>query len=319
MKKDTSWGEVAGWYDDMLAGDDTYQQKVILPNLIRAMNIKKGETIADVACGNGFFSGQFLAAGARVIGFDISPELITAANKKYGGDKSNQGQASIDPATHSDSHLGNRSRNHSGAEFFVASAEDPDAVAKGFSELFNKTTNEIGDKKASNPSGKAAIQTAIQTADKAVCVLAIQNIENIKGLFESCRRILAPTGSLYIVMNHPAYRIPQGSSWGFDETSGRQYRRVDGYLSEMKIPIVMNPGREKPRQKSSEKPITTISFHRPLQYYFKLLQAAGFSVSRLEEWISHRRSQPGPRQKEEDRVRGEFPLFLFIEARRLAS
>jgi len=285
MKKDTSWGEVAGWYDDLLAGDDTYQQKVILPNLIRAMNIKKGETIADIACGNGFFSGQFLAAGARAIGFDISPELVAAAKKKDGGNKPSQDKI--------DGHLGSHSENHFGAEFFASPADEPDKVAAGFA----KTTN--------------------KTADKAVCVLAIQNIENVKGLFESCRRILAPAGSLYLVMNHPAYRIPQASSWGFDEASGRQYRRVDRYLSEMKIPIVMNPGREKPGQKSGEKSITTTSFHRPLQYYFKLLQAAGFSVSRLEEWISHRRSQPGPRQKEEDRVRGEFPLFLFIEAKQL--
>ncbi len=57
----------------------------------------------------------------------------------------------------------------------------------------------------------------------------------------------------------------------------------------------------------------TVSFHRPLQYYVKLARAAGFSISRLEEWISHKSSEAGPRKKEEDRIRKEIPLFMMIE------
>jgi hypothetical protein len=59
--------------------------------------------------------------------------------------------------------------------------------------------------------------------------------------------------------------------------------------------------------------VKTISFHRPLQYYFKLFTNEGFLISRLEEWTSHKNSTEGTRQKEENRTRKEFPLFLFIE------
>ena len=62
--------------------------------------------------------------------------------------------------------------------------------------------------------------------------------------------------------------------------------------------------------------VKTVSFHRPLQVYIKALTKAGFVVSRLEEWISHKKSGSGPRQAAEDTARKEIPLFLCIEARK---
>ena len=85
-----------------------------------------------------------------------------------------------------------------------------------------------------------------------------------------------------------------------------QYRRIDRYMSESKVEIDMNPSRPGT--------VSTISFHRPLQYYFKTLANAGFAVARLEEWLSHRESEKGSRKIAEDRARQEIPLFLFLEA-----
>jgi len=59
-KKDTSWGKVADWYDELLEEKTgTYQTEVILPNILRLLDLKKGETILDLACGQGFFSREF--------------------------------------------------------------------------------------------------------------------------------------------------------------------------------------------------------------------------------------------------------------------
>src|SRR3989338_7243610 len=82
MKQDTSWGEVAEWYGSLLDEKNTYQRELILPNLTSRMNIQKGETILDLACGEGFFSREFYKRGANVIGVDISRELIEIAKKK---------------------------------------------------------------------------------------------------------------------------------------------------------------------------------------------------------------------------------------------
>lgn len=144
---------------------------------------------------------------------------------------------------------------------------------------------------------------------KIIIVLAIQNISEVNAMLKECFRVLSVGGSVHIVMNHPMFRIPQKTSWQWDEEHGQQYRRVDGYLHESNTSIMMHPGKDQNNK--------TISFHRPLQYYCKLFTNTGFLIGRLEEWISHKVSQAGPRQKEEDRIRKEIPLFMYIELKKI--
>ncbi len=254
MKRDTSWGKVASWYDELLEeSPDSFQAKVILPNLLRILNIKPKIAILDIACGQGYFSRAFEAAGAKVVGADISNELVAKAVE----------------------------RSSKTISFHTASA----------------------DKLAFAPNA---------SFDEAVIVLAIQNIENINGTLAEAARILKPKGKLVIVLNHPAFRIPQRSSWDWDTKKNKQYRRIDSYLKDYQIDIDMTPG-----EKDNSKKNKTVSFHRPLQTYVKSLNKAGFVVTNLEEWISHKKSQKGPRQAEEDRIRKEIPMFLMLEATKL--
>jgi len=247
QKKDTSWGNVAGWYDNHLSSDkDSYHTQVISPNLMRLMTLEEGEKVLDLACGTGFFSQEFSKAGAHVIGVDISEELILIAKK-----------GSLENVT-----------------FFVSSSHNLSMIKD-------------------------------DSIDKVAFVLAIQNVEKPRETLLECYRVLKSQGKMFIVMNHPAFRIPKGSSWGWNGTTEKQYRRVDIYLSESRTEIEMHPGEKQNEQ--------TISFHRSLQYYFKIFTNSGFAATRLEEWISHKKSESGPRQKEEDRMRKEIPLFLFIE------
>jgi hypothetical protein len=62
--------------------------------------------------------------------------------------------------------------------------------------------------------------------------------------------------------------------------------------------------------------LKTMSYQRSLQEFFKAFNKTGFVVTRLEEWISHKKSQKGPRQKAEDAARKEIPLFMCIEIRK---
>ena len=78
----TSWSPVAKWYDETVELEGSYHRELILPNLLRLMEIKKDERILDLACGQGFFSRAFASAGAEVIGVDISKELIKIAVEK---------------------------------------------------------------------------------------------------------------------------------------------------------------------------------------------------------------------------------------------
>ncbi len=244
--KQTSWGNVAEWYGELVEKEGTYQKEVVLPNLMRVVAPKHGDTILDLACGSGFFSRAFAEAGAHVIGVDVAKNLIAIAQK---GKPANI-DYHVSPATE----LG-----------FIKDA----------------------------------------SIDKVVIVLAIQNIENAQNVFQEVARVLKPKGSVHIVMNHPAFRVPKRSSWGWDEELKEQYRRIDGYMSESTVKIQMHPG-DKPDE-------VTLSFHRPLQVYFKFLRKAGLLVRGIEEWISHKSSEPGPRAAAENKIRKEIPIFLYLE------
>ncbi len=150
-----------------------------------------------------------------------------------------------------------------------------------------------------------------RSKNKATIVLAIQNIAHAPKVFSEAARTLREGGTLHIVMNHPAFRIPKRSFWGYDDKKRLQWRRLDGYLSESASEIEMHPG-------IPGSPLT-ISYHRPLQYYFKALQKAGFLVERLEEWTSHKASDSGPRANAENDARKEFPLFLYLGAKKTGA
>ncbi len=247
--KETSWGNVATWYDDVLNKEGSYQKEVILPNLTRLLDIKKGESIVDIACGQGFFTRAMHSLGAKVTGLDIGKELIEIAKKESSKD----------------------------IIYLVSSADS----------LPINLTN---------------------TFDKAVIVLAIQNIKDLNKTISEAYRVLKNNGKLFLVLNHPSFRIPKKSSWGFDNSTNSQYRRIDSYMSDTENKMDMNPGSS---YKNKE---FTISFHRPLQVYFKAFNKSGFRVGRLEEWISHKESNPGPKANEENRIRKEIPMFMMIEA-----
>ena len=79
--KDTSWNNVASWYDELFKNDDSYQAKVVLPNLLRILDLKTGEQVYDLACGQGYFANVFAHMGANVVASDLSKNLIETAKK----------------------------------------------------------------------------------------------------------------------------------------------------------------------------------------------------------------------------------------------
>ena len=147
---------------------------------------------------------------------------------------------------------------------------------------------------------------AAESFESAACVLAIQNIHPIRPVFERVARTLRPWGRLVLVMMHPAFRGPKETSWGWDEESKTQYRRVDRYLVPRKTPIVTHPG--------ADPDVYTWTFHKPIELYVKALRQAGLLVDALEEWPSHKTSEPGPRAAAENVARKEIPMFLAIRA-----
>jgi len=237
--------------------------------LLRLLDLKGKESVADIACGQGFFAWAFAAAGAAVSGVDVSPELIKIAESKAGDTPAVEGDAKA---------AKKKTKKKSAAPTFaVAPAHETKLKAGKF--------------------------------EHATIILAVQNIRELAETFGEAERLLGKNGTLHIVMNHPCFRIPKRSAWGFDQEKNVQFRRLDSYLSDSAERIVMHPG--------NPKSDATASFHRPLQAYVKALGKAGLAVTRLEEWISNRQSQPGARADAENKARSEFPLFLYVQAKKI--
>lgn len=138
----------------------------------------------------------------------------------------------------------------------------------------------------------------------AACILALQNIASCEDVCKHVAEVLKPGASFVFVLNHPCFRIPRQTSWGFDEATKTQYRKINSYMSTQKIPISAHPG------KSAE---STLSFHLPLSAYFKACTEAGFVIDAVEEWCSDKVST-GKAKTWENRARKEFPLFIAIRA-----
>jgi ubiquinone/menaquinone biosynthesis C-methylase UbiE len=248
--KNTSWENVAGWYSQLLESEGTYQKELILPNLLRLMDIRSSDVVLDLACGQGFFAREFYKKAKQVIGVDASSSLVAIARKT----------------------------SPKALAFHIARADEQSFIKDG-------------------------------AVDKVAIVLALQNMENTAAVTQECARVIKKGGDLFIVLNHPAFRVPKESSWGWDEKEKVQYRRVDRYLSELKVSIAMHPGKTSTSY--------TTSFHRPLQSYFKALGKAGFGVVAMEEWNSHKKSELGPRAAAEDIARKEIPLFLCLVGKKM--
>lgn len=143
-----------------------------------------------------------------------------------------------------------------------------------------------------------------RTFDAMTCILAIQNFHPIQPLFHAAAKLLIPGGRFVVVMMHPAFRGPKESHWGWDDENVVQFRRVDRYLVPRKAPIYANPGKKDGNY--------TWTFHKPIEAFVQAAVKAGLFIDGLEEWPSHKQSQPGPRAAAENTARKEIPMFLAL-------
>ncbi len=153
-----------------------------------------------------------------------------------------------------------------------------------------------------------AAQLSKERADGMTCILALQNMHPLSPVFRNAAQLLKRNAPFVIVLNHPCFRQPRQSGWGWDDERKLQYRRLDGYMTPFEMPILAHPG--------ANPTLKTYSYHRPLSEYIQSLFQHGFVVDALEEWISDKNSDSGPRAKAENVSRTEFPLFLTIRARK---
>ena len=252
QRKQTLWDQASRWYDSLvgMSGSD-YHQTIVMPGVLKLLELKAGRRVLDLACGQGVFSRFLLEKKIKPEGLDSSEELLRMARSH-----------SVKPIKY---HLGS-----------------------------------AGDGKLLDG----------QEFDGIACLLAVQNMEKVEPVFQNVARWLKPKGKFVMVLTHPCFRIPRQTHWGWDDEKKIEYRRVDRYANEMKIPMLTPPFIDKVN--------FTMTYHRPLQNYFSALLKAGLCVDSLEEWMSNKESAPGKRSRGENRARKEVPLFMAIRAVRIS-
>lgn len=145
------------------------------------------------------------------------------------------------------------------------------------------------------------------TFDGIVFLLSIQDMDPLEAVLHSAASALRPGGRLVMLMNHPCFRVPRQSGWGWDGARKLRFRRVDRYLSALRIPITAEH-----RQGHG----STRSFHRPLEDYINGLADAGLLPDRVREIPAHALyERHGLHAEAEQLAEREIPLFLALRAR----
>ena len=297
----THWGPVAGWYDQLVGESGSeYHRHVVIPGVLRLLGLQVPADTGKSKLGPGQPGPQTIPAAPSAQP-PSSPVEAAGPRERILDVACGQGVLC-------------RILHQAGAEVTgVDASAELLRIARQRSDPAVRYVQADARDLAALPADHFSA---------AVCVLSVQNIHPLPPLFAGIARCLGPVRGcggdaanhgtppsprLIIVMMHPCFRGPKASAWGWDEKAAVQYRRVDRYLIPRKEPIVTHPG--------SDPKHYTWSFHRPLQTYVKTLRNAGFLIDNLEEWPSHKTSEPNaPRAAAENLARKEIPMFLALRA-----
>ena len=83
----SSWDPVASWYDNTIGvRGSPHHRKAAVPTVMRLAELKSGESLIDVGCGQGVLAHHVLKAGAGYLGVDASEAMIKLARRRRGED-----------------------------------------------------------------------------------------------------------------------------------------------------------------------------------------------------------------------------------------
>ncbi len=77
----TSWEDSSKWYNKITGEKGHYyHEHLVIPGVLRLLDLKPGDKLLDLACGNGIL-GRSTPKGIEYLGVDLSESLISMAKK----------------------------------------------------------------------------------------------------------------------------------------------------------------------------------------------------------------------------------------------
>jgi ubiquinone/menaquinone biosynthesis C-methylase UbiE len=84
-KELTLWDQASRWYDSLVGSQGTdFQKDIIMPGVLRLLDVVRKDRVLDLACGQGVFSRYLSQKGVNVEGLDSSAELLKYARTRSG-------------------------------------------------------------------------------------------------------------------------------------------------------------------------------------------------------------------------------------------
>ena len=141
--------------------------------------------------------------------------------------------------------------------------------------------------------------------DLVLCTMALMDMPDAESPIREIARVMKPDARAIICISHPCFDVPENSEW-LVETTGTggvsAWRKVRRYREIFAAPIGW-----------SNKDFFTLTYHRPLQWYFRALCSAELCVTAFEE------PSPTERMLQEDDEAvyvQQIPVQCVMEARK---
>src|SRR5512136_1220237 len=78
-----AWNANAAYWDERMGDDgNDFVNTLIWPPTERLLDLRAGERVLDIACGNGLYARRLAALGAQVVAFDFAAEFIALARQR---------------------------------------------------------------------------------------------------------------------------------------------------------------------------------------------------------------------------------------------
>src|SRR5437660_12337430 len=76
------WDQKASFWDEKMSDGNDFQRILTGPASERLLNLQPGETVIEIACGNGVFTRRMAQLGVHVIATDFSSQLLERARAR---------------------------------------------------------------------------------------------------------------------------------------------------------------------------------------------------------------------------------------------
>jgi len=74
-----AWDTNAAFWDESMGEGNTFHRQLIEPGMLKLLELRQGERVLEIACGNGQFARKLTSLGAQVVATDFSPNMIERA------------------------------------------------------------------------------------------------------------------------------------------------------------------------------------------------------------------------------------------------